>query len=601
MGDQKTYQHGDKKKDKPPVPVHQQASQEQEPGPGRASVRRFAASPAGRAASPAGQAAVLQQLAGNQQINRILRARREPGQEPRAPGMAVSHPQDAAGKEAVASKVTGERPPTAGDNSPGEAPRIVHEVLRGPGAPLDAATRGLMEERLGASFSHVRVHTGARAAASARAINALAYTHGSSVVFDSGRYAPHNEEGRNLLAHELAHTEQHGRTGPPSSDQRLSVESPHSPAESQARAIAQAAGTPAVHSPLGAPRASVARAINIGGQNITHGSRTGVGNLFNQVVLPELEKEGYKPYGVKTRLVEFVRINGATYGATYKDDAAFLAAFGKWLAGQTRTVRGGTTPVLKKFDVKKMSRPAWPEALKTLKGVQAGDNVRHVVRNATLKQALAAAFNLVPPDARKTYFTKIAVALDIGLGQNATLDEIVKRIYNALYLNVDNLFSGEGSMNQVIGFSADPVRLYGEHLIQRGEEEIDILAVYKDVKDLIGAAAKKVKADPAHKQNLLVAIDSTVTEAIMSLMEGGGTTVAAEVAGELVADIGLGFGFDLIEGRVPEDIDDIGKRQGRLLWSERELGAFIKSGGTSGNLLDILKVFMGKSDTPMTV
>ncbi|MBN1439078.1 MAG: DUF4157 domain-containing protein, partial [Anaerolineales bacterium] len=46
------------------------------------------------------------------------------------------------------------------------------------------------------------------AAASAKSIRALAYTAGSDVVFDSGRYAPETSEGRKLLAHELAHVAQ---------------------------------------------------------------------------------------------------------------------------------------------------------------------------------------------------------------------------------------------------------------------------------------------------------------------------------------------------------------------------------------------------------
>ena len=45
-----------------------------------------------------------------------------------------------------------------------EAPPIVHEVLRSPGQPLDAATRAFMEPRFGHDFSKVRVHTDEKAA-----------------------------------------------------------------------------------------------------------------------------------------------------------------------------------------------------------------------------------------------------------------------------------------------------------------------------------------------------------------------------------------------------------------------------------------------------
>ena len=88
------------------------------------------------------------------------------------------------------------------------APPIVHDVLRSPGRPLDDATRGFMESRFGHDFSGVRVHTDARAAESARAVNALAYTVGHHVAFDAGQYAPGRNAGRQLLAHELAHVRQ---------------------------------------------------------------------------------------------------------------------------------------------------------------------------------------------------------------------------------------------------------------------------------------------------------------------------------------------------------------------------------------------------------
>src|SRR5688572_22255751 len=57
-------------------------------------------------------------------------------------------------------------------------------------------------------FSGIRVHTDPAAAASARAIGALAYTAGSDIVFGEGQYAPETTAGRRLLAHELVHTVQ---------------------------------------------------------------------------------------------------------------------------------------------------------------------------------------------------------------------------------------------------------------------------------------------------------------------------------------------------------------------------------------------------------
>ncbi len=80
----------------------------------------------------------------------------------------------------------------------------------GAGRPLDQATRRFFEPRFGADFSQVRLHTDRRAAESARAVNALAYTLGRDIAFGSGQYAPESERGKRLLAHELAHVTQTG-------------------------------------------------------------------------------------------------------------------------------------------------------------------------------------------------------------------------------------------------------------------------------------------------------------------------------------------------------------------------------------------------------
>jgi hypothetical protein len=86
-----------------------------------------------------------------------------------------------------------------------EAPPIVHDVLREAGQPLDASTRTFMESRFGHDFSHVRVHTDAAAARSARQVHATAYTIDNHIVFAEGRRAASAPEGNRLLAHELAH------------------------------------------------------------------------------------------------------------------------------------------------------------------------------------------------------------------------------------------------------------------------------------------------------------------------------------------------------------------------------------------------------------
>ena len=90
----------------------------------------------------------------------------------------------------------------------------VDDALHSSSRPLDESTRRFMESRLGFDFSKVRIHTDARAAESAKAVHALAYTVGDDIVFSDGRYTPNRTEGRRLLAHELTHTVQQQTSAP---------------------------------------------------------------------------------------------------------------------------------------------------------------------------------------------------------------------------------------------------------------------------------------------------------------------------------------------------------------------------------------------------
>ncbi len=164
-------------------------------------------------------------------------------------------------------------------NDRNDVPSIVHEVLRSNGQPLDEATRQFMEPRFGHNFSrvpaqssaprlfpsrltvapaddhfeqqantlanavmltpraektrdarqafdfsHVRIHTGPQASASAAAVNARAYTVGSDIVFGAGQYAPHTLEGRSILAHELTHVVQQSASPTSGRIQRLTAD-----------------------------------------------------------------------------------------------------------------------------------------------------------------------------------------------------------------------------------------------------------------------------------------------------------------------------------------------------------------------------------------
>jgi hypothetical protein len=104
--------------------------------------------------------------------------------------------------------LVGQRRAAPGASGALDAGPAVRRVLDTAGQPLDAATQSFFAARFGHDFSHVRVHTDAQAAASARSVSALAYTVGSHVVFGAGQYTPGTRAGQRLLAHELTHVVQ---------------------------------------------------------------------------------------------------------------------------------------------------------------------------------------------------------------------------------------------------------------------------------------------------------------------------------------------------------------------------------------------------------
>ena len=80
--------------------------------------------------------------------------------------------------------------------------------MQGKGNPLPEKVRLFFSARLGADLSAVKIHTGTEASASAKALHAKAYTVGNDIVFSEGQYNAESDEGRKLLAHELAHVVQ---------------------------------------------------------------------------------------------------------------------------------------------------------------------------------------------------------------------------------------------------------------------------------------------------------------------------------------------------------------------------------------------------------
>lgn len=135
------------------------------------------------------------------------RATREPSPAPEGACLCGGGCPKCSGGQRSVEDVRAEQP-EAGRSVGADLPPVVRKGVTSPGEALPTATREFMESRFGGRFSGVRVHAGREAAESARAVEARAYTLGADVVFGENQYSPATPEGKNLLAHELAHVAQ---------------------------------------------------------------------------------------------------------------------------------------------------------------------------------------------------------------------------------------------------------------------------------------------------------------------------------------------------------------------------------------------------------
>lgn len=115
----------------------------------------------------------------------------------------------AGGGDTVSPK---EAPGGAGPASPGFESGL--RASKGSGAPMSGGLRASMEGRFAQDFSHVRIHTGSKAAAMSASINAQAFTHGSDIYFNQNKFDGQSDSGKRLLAHELTHVVQQTGSAP---------------------------------------------------------------------------------------------------------------------------------------------------------------------------------------------------------------------------------------------------------------------------------------------------------------------------------------------------------------------------------------------------
>lgn len=85
------------------------------------------------------------------------------------------------------------------------------QARRGGGDPLPSAVRRQLEAGLNHDLSGVRLHTDGEADLLSKKVNAVAFTTGIDIYFQSGRFDPNSQTGIELLAHEATHTVQQGK------------------------------------------------------------------------------------------------------------------------------------------------------------------------------------------------------------------------------------------------------------------------------------------------------------------------------------------------------------------------------------------------------
>lgn len=105
------------------------------------------------------------------------------------------------------------------------------ENATGKGSTLPKNTLSEMNSSFGVDFSNVNVHTGTDAVQMNKELGAQAFTHGSDIYFNSGKYNPESSGGKQLLAHELTHVVQQGAVGENSMVQRRLLVSGANPAD----------------------------------------------------------------------------------------------------------------------------------------------------------------------------------------------------------------------------------------------------------------------------------------------------------------------------------------------------------------------------------
>ncbi|MBZ5569174.1 MAG: DUF4157 domain-containing protein [Acidobacteriia bacterium] len=205
-----------KKDDKPPAPIQRQAKPEEkkkDEKPAAAPVQRAAKPEEKRkddkpASPPVHRAAKPEEKKKDDKppapVQREIRPEDKKKEE--TPGTLPIQRADLEGEESANGPVQTSR---AGGGRAAAAPSMesaaAHAIsTKGPGEPLNSATRGALESGMGTGLSDVRIHNDSSAQQAASDLNARAFTHQNDIWLGPGE----SQSDTRLMAHEAAHVVQ---------------------------------------------------------------------------------------------------------------------------------------------------------------------------------------------------------------------------------------------------------------------------------------------------------------------------------------------------------------------------------------------------------
>ncbi len=456
-----------------------------------------------------------------------------------------------------------------GGSGPGFSPSLVTRSTTRTGIPGEV--QNSFEAFSGLSFDDVRVHYNSSEPAK---MQALAFTHGNQVHIGPGQ--------KTHLGHELGHViqQKRGQVRPSVTVRRAAFDlNLDSKLEMEADSLSFQALAGKFLTPFEglavarSGRNNVVQAKLIIKDAVYGHTTPAAKDFFLRVVVPYLEIRGYKLHGIFSLFVKFIKPN-----VIYDNETEFMEEFFTYLKNQGRRVKGEKiVPVLKLFNMAEMSRPAWTSDLRERlmmrsRPVADAINIRHIIRNATLKRTLV----LFEKKYGRAGIERLAEFFNI----NENLYEKKARgLYKALYLNPDNLWAGGATVNQAIGFLADKIEAYGND-VASGKEQYNSETYYA----IIVNELQKVPGIDYLKDEIL--------RQLFILVEEVREKLTAEELGLLIRDLGASMGFDLLDDGSVE----YAEQQAILVNTEMALHRFLA--GEEVDIPHILAVFLGMEDLP---